>query len=141
VSLNDRRSHDTVCWWDAAPLPMTREAMSIEPIPHPLLTVAAAGALGRRTADADARAAEPAEDAGSAEPVPARLADVPPLEAVQVAAKAYEELRRADRELHFETSEEGVLRIEVYDGTGKLLRTIPPNEVLAITSREVAWRA
>jgi hypothetical protein len=62
------------------------------------------------------------------------------LEAVQAAARAYEELRRSGRELRFE-SRSGIMRIEVYDGSGQLVRSIPPNEALAMASRDASWQA
>jgi hypothetical protein len=63
------------------------------------------------------------------------------LAAVQVASQAYEVLRRTGRELRFTASEDGLMRIEVYDGTGRLVRSIPPNEALALASGEASWRA
>ena len=74
--------------------------------------------------------------------------DTPPEEpttdamaAVQVAARAYEQMREAGRELRFSNSELG-MQIEVYDGTGKLVQRIPPNEALALaTAKGTAWLA
>jgi uncharacterized FlaG/YvyC family protein len=60
--------------------------------------------------------------------------------AVQVASEAYEVLRQSGRELRFEKAN-GILRIEVYDGTGRLVREIPPTEALALASREASWQA
>ena len=63
------------------------------------------------------------------------------MEAVQAAARAYEQLRAADRVLHFEMTDTG-MRIEVFDGEGKLLRQIPPTEALALAAgREQPWLA
>jgi hypothetical protein len=63
------------------------------------------------------------------------------LQAVQAAARAYEQLRSQGRELHFKNTETG-LKIEVYDGTGQLVRRIPPNEALAIAAaQEATWLA
>ena len=60
--------------------------------------------------------------------------------AVQIAAQAYEVLRRHGRELRFQT-DDGIMRIEVYDGMGRLVRTIPPNEALALAAGEASWQA
>ena len=69
--------------------------------------------------------------------------ELPPdaLQAVQTAARAYEHLKATGRELRFAATDAG-LRIEVYDGTGNLVRRIPPNEAMALASREEAtWLA
>lgn len=64
------------------------------------------------------------------------------LETVQVAARAFEELRASGRELRFAVTDSGMLKIEVYDGTGQLVRRIPANEALALASGEEAtWLA
>jgi uncharacterized FlaG/YvyC family protein len=108
--------------------------MAIEPLPAALYPVASAPGVTpavratvavEKTAEQTALTAEPSQDA---------------LAAVQVASQAYEVLRRAGRELRF-SSADGIMRIEVFDGTGHLVRTIPPNEALALASREASWQA
>jgi hypothetical protein len=109
---------------------MTHARMSIDPINPPFFAVAAPGTTAglRATAGrsfADALASEPLNDA---------------MQAVQTAMRAYEHLRATGRELRFEPSESG-LKIEVYDGAGRLLQRIPPTEALALAAGESAWLA
>ena len=108
--------------------------MAIEPLQPALYPVTSAPG-----ATAAVRAQVATEKAKTETPM---LAEPPAdaLEAVQVASQAYEVLRRTGRELRF-SSADGLMRIEVYDGTGQLVRSIPPNEVLALASREASWRA
>jgi hypothetical protein len=116
---------------------MTATAMPIEIQPTLSPATPATAAV------AAARPAPPAP-ADRLDDVPRRDDVEPPedaLAAVQVASQAYEVLRRTGRELRFLTSDEGVMRIEVYDGTGALVRSIPPNEALALASGEASWRA
>jgi hypothetical protein len=78
-----------------------------------------------------AAAAPPADRAGS-EPFPA---DPPPevREAMGVAARAYQDLQDAGRELRFKVdAATDRLRIEVHDARGNLLYTVPPSKVLDI---------
>ena len=75
-----------------------------------------------------------AEDARRPGPSEAALA------AVQTAARVYEHLKSNGRELRFEDTDTG-LRIEVYDGSGQLVRRIPPTEALALATRESTWLA
>ena len=116
-------------------LPMKATDMSLEPIQPPVFPVTASPA-----APAAPRAAAPLDTDHTHKTATDAVREDKPsneaLAAVQVAAQAYEELRRAGRELRFKTSEEGVLKIEVYDGTGELVRSIPPNEALALASGE-----
>jgi hypothetical protein len=75
----------------------------------------------------------------AAPPVP----QAPPTEAlasVQVAGKVYEELRAADRELHFERTAHGV-RIDVYDGDGQLVQRVPATDVLKLADGKQTWLA
>jgi hypothetical protein len=66
----------------------------------------------------------------------AAQSDHPPPEVwreVDQAARAYEVLKSQNRELHFETDEQtGKVKIEVRDGEGQVLRTIPATEAVAI---------
>ena len=81
----------------------------------------------------------PERDTGDAE----QLREEPStsaLEAVQTAARVYEQLKADGRELRFESTDTG-MHIEVYDGSGRLVRRIPPTEALAIASRETTWLA
>lgn len=63
------------------------------------------------------------------------------LQAVQTAARVYEELRQSGRELHFDKTATGMLSIEVYDGSGRLVRRIPPTEALGLAMQETTWLA
>jgi hypothetical protein len=64
-----------------------------------------------------------------------------PQEVVKAAAEAYATLRESARSLHFETTDTG-LRIEVYDANGKLVRSIPPNELMARSmAKGTTWQA
>jgi hypothetical protein len=62
------------------------------------------------------------------------------LQAVQTAARVYEHLKANGRELRFDATDTG-MRIEVYDGDGRLVRRIPPTEALALATRESTWLA
>lgn len=66
-----------------------------------------------------------------------------PIEAVQTASRAFATLREGERELRFEATDTG-MRIEVYDGHGRLVRAIPPNAQMAaaLAGDEVTeWQA
>ena len=111
--------------------------MAIESLPPALYPVTSAPGVTPAV-----RAAVAVEKAADRTHPPPALAEPPAdaLSAVQVASQAYEVLRRAGRELRF-SSDDGIMRIEVFDGTGRLVRSIPPNEVLALASREASWVA
>jgi hypothetical protein len=118
---------------------MTQALMAIDPLTPALAPVTPAPAAVAATAQRPpvTPAPEPHGDV-------LRVGAEPPedaLAAVQVASQAYEVLRRTGRELRFTASEDGIMRIEVYDGTGRLVRSIPPNEALALASGEASWRA
>src|SRR4051812_32160870 len=122
-----QRPHD---WHMSADAPMDAPAMSIDAMQPPVYPVTSA--LGAVAAQRAAAVARNPHDAATQDPLaldPAPTADA--LSAVQVAAEAYEVLRRTGRELRF-ASAGGVMRIEVYDGSGHLVRSIPPNEALAL---------
>ena len=124
--------------------PMTGLQMPIEPIQPPLFPVLSApGAVAALRATTGIELTETAVDETDPAKHPTDAAEPPAaaLEAVQIASEAFEQLRRNGRELHFEQNDNGVMRIDVYDGTGELLRSIPPNEALAIASGEASWRA
>jgi hypothetical protein len=75
-------------------------------------------------------------------PAPRETPSERALEAVQAAARAYEHLRETGRELRFSESSDGILRIEVFDSAGELIRRIPPNEALAhAAGQEMTWLA
>ena len=112
----------------------TDRPMAIEPLPSALYPVTSAP--GATAAVRASVAVEKAADQGSLLTEPPQDA----LAAVQVASQAYEVLRRTGRELRF-SSADGIMRIEVFDGTGQLVRAIPPNEALALASRETSWQA
>ena len=124
--------------------PMPVPEMSIEPVQPSLYPVASApGSTAAMRAAGTAHVSKPyevlyAEPTGPIELDPGPTADA--LTAVQIAAQAYDVLRQHGRELRFESTD-GVMRIEVYDGTGRLVRTIPPNEALAIAVGEASWQA
>ena len=140
MNLAERPIQDPPRWSKAGEKPMPPPAMAIEPLQPALYPVTSApGAVAALRATVPG--GEPVE-AKRPEPVqldPAPTADA--LAAVQIAAQAYEVLKRAGRELRFETSKDGNMRIEVYDGTGRLVRSIPPNEALALASGEASWQA
>lgn len=59
------------------------------------------------------------------------------LDAVDTAAQVAAELQAAGRQLRFEQDpRSGKLVIEVRDNAGQVLKRIPPNEALAIATRE-----
>ena len=69
------------------------------------------------------------------------VGDVPPAptpearELVAKAADVVEQMRKNNRELHFSRDEDsGRIVIQVRDLDGKVLKTIPPSEALAIMS-------
>lgn len=131
--------------WQTRPMePITDPQMSIDPLQPPLYPVMSApGALAALRATTGVELAPTAVDETDTPLHPADPAEPPAaaLEAVQVASEAFEQLRRSGRELHFQQDDNGVMRIDVYDGTGELLCSIPPNEALAIASGEPSWRA
>jgi hypothetical protein len=98
--------------------------MSIDPIQPPFFAVAAPGTTAGLRATAG-KAFAAFNDA---------------MAAVQTAMRAYERLRATGRELRFEPTDAG-LRIEVYDGEGRLLQRIPPNEALALAAGDARWQA
>ena len=68
---------------------------------------------------------------------PLRLSTPPPEVrlAVQVAAGRAEQLRREQRELHFELDEDaGRVVVQVRDLDGRVIRTIAPSEALDVMS-------
>ena len=124
---------------------MVAREMSIDPLQQPSLypVTSAPGSTAATRAAGTAHVAKPFEALYAEAMQPVELAPGPTddaLTAVQVAAEAYEVLRRHGRELRFESSD-GVMRIEVYDGLGRLVRTIPPNEALALATGEASWQA
>ena len=141
MTLAERPIQNRPGWPKAPVAPMTPPAMAIEHVQSSSFPVTSApGAVAALRATVPAPSDKPVEaprpEAVELEPGPSDDA----LTAVQIAAQAYEVLRRAGRELRFETAD-GVLRIEVYDGMGRLVRTIPPNEALALATEEASWQA
>jgi hypothetical protein len=57
---------------------------------------------------------------------------------VEAAARRAEWLREHGRELHFERTEEGRVKVEVRDLNGRLVRIVPPSEALEIVSGSVS---
>ena len=141
----ERSMERTARWSKDAVAPMGAPEMSIDPLQPSLYPVTSApGSTAATRAAGTAHVAKPFEalmaDATRkpTELDPGPTADA--LTAVQVAAEAYEVLRQHGRELRFKASD-GLMRIEVYDGTGRLVRSIPPNEALAVASGEASWQA
>ncbi len=64
-----------------------------------------------------------------------------PVETVRADAERARQLRADARTLAFARDGGGLLRIEVYDGEGRLVRSIPPNETLARAMGATTWRA
>jgi hypothetical protein len=102
--------------------------MAIDPIQPPFFAVAPGTTAGLRAT------AGKAFSEALAEPFNEAMA------AVQVARRAYDQLRATGRELRFEATDIG-MRIEVYDGEGRLLQRIPATEALALAAGEARWRA
>ena len=120
-------------------LPMLeRRPMAIEPI-HTSQHALPPGEVRATQPVADAPKVEPDRNAGDVEQLRREPANEA-MEAVQTAARVYEQLKASGRELRFESTDIG-LRIEVYDGSGRLVRRIPPTEALAIATRESTWLA
>ncbi len=91
---------------------------------------------------APAPRSEPAQEAGFSAQLDAAVnvstlpASPPPavLEDMHAAARVAEELRAQKRELHFETTENGRVIVQVRDLDGNVIRTIPPARALEIAS-------
>jgi hypothetical protein len=91
---------------------------------------------------APAPRSEPAQAAGFSAQLDAAVnvstlpASPPPsvLEDMHKAARVAEELRAQKRELHFETTENGRVIVQVRDLDGNVIRTIPPARALEIAS-------
>jgi hypothetical protein len=79
-------------------------------------------------------------DGAQSPPVSPERPPAQALEAVQVASKVYASLRAVDRELRFEHTAHGV-RIEVYDGDGKFIQSVPATDVLKLAGGEQTWLA
>ena len=132
--------------WSKDPVePMCAPEMSIDPLQSPLYPVTSApGSTAAARAAGTAHVGKPFEALfAEATKAPVELDPGPTddaLTAVQVAADAYEVLRRHGRELRFDSAD-GIMRIDVYDGTGRLVRSIPPNEALALATGETSWQA
>jgi hypothetical protein len=138
--LAERPIQEQPRWSKRFSRPMTAPAMAIDPLQSTRYPVTSApGAVAALRATVPGGKVDQAKRADAVELDPAPTADA--LTAVQVAAQAYEVLKKAGRELRFETSPEGVMRIEVFDGNGRLVRSIPPNEALALASGEASWQA
>jgi hypothetical protein len=56
------------------------------------------------------------------------------LEDMHAAARVAEKLRAQQRELHFETTSDGRVTVQVRDLDGNVIRTIPPARALEIAS-------
>ena len=140
------RSIQRAARWSKDPVePICAREMSIDPLQSPLYPVTSApGSTAAARAAGTAHVGKPFEALyAEAAKQPVELDPGPSedaLTAVQVAAEAYEVLRRHGRELRFESSD-GLMRIEVYDGMGRLVRSIPPNEALALATGETSWQA
>ena len=115
--------------------------MSLQPVTSQYAVPSASGLVaGARAVAATPRPAEQVEAAASGA---GGRHELPPdaLEAVQTAARVYEQLLSTDRELRFAATDSG-LRIEVFDGSGNLVQRIPPNEAMALAvAKETTWLA
>ena len=58
------------------------------------------------------------------------------LEDMHAAARVFEELRSQKRELHFETTDNGRVVVQVRDLDGNVIRTIPPAKALDVAMGE-----
>jgi hypothetical protein len=112
--------------------------MSIDPITNPQFPppAAPAGPAQRAQGASFADALDSAEQRQAAPEAPPTEA----LEAVQVASQVYARLRAVDRELRFEHTAHGV-RIDVYDGDGRLIQRVPATDVLKLAGGEQTWLA
>ena len=115
-----------------------RTTMAIEPLTTPPQSLPPTRVRATQPVP-EAPKAEVSARAGEGERPDREPADVA-LEAVQAAARVYEQLRANGRELRFASTDVG-MRIEVYDGSGRLVRRIPPTEALALATRETTWLA
>jgi hypothetical protein len=118
--------------------------MSLPPLTsHFALPSAPGVAAGLRAATVAPRPVEPVDPPETGTPRAEAETELPPdaLEAVHAAARAYEQLRSTGRELRFAATDSG-LKIEVFDGSGNLVRRIPPNEAMALAvAKETTWLA
>lgn len=143
MTLAERPMQRTARWSKDPIAPMLAPAMAIDPLQSSPFTSAPGGTAATRAAGT-AHVGKPFEALFTEQQVEAVKLEPGPtddaLTAVQIAAQAYEVLRRHGRELRFQ-ADDGIMRIEVYDGTGRLVRTIPPNEALALAAGEASWQA
>ena len=58
------------------------------------------------------------------------------LEDMHTAARVFEELHAESRELHFETTGDGRVIVQVRDLDGNVIRTIPPAKALDVAAGE-----
>ena len=113
--------------------------MPIDPISQPPFPAPAQPAAPARPPGGGADFAAALSRADAAPAVP----EAPPseaLRAVQEAGQVYARLRAVDRELRFEHTPHGV-RIEVYDGDGRLVQRVPATDVLRLAGGEQTWLA
>jgi hypothetical protein len=132
---------------DPAPRPIRlADAMSIDSLPQPSVRVPGTfGAAASPRATTFRPLAEALSGPDAPDPIEENARNEPASAAVDAtneAARVYEELRSMHRELRFRTTEDGV-RIEVYDGHGELVRTVPPGEEEeeVLNHRRAAWLA
>jgi hypothetical protein len=115
--------------------------MSIDPVHSSPFAVPAQPGGGPAAAPADASAfAKALDGAQASRPAVPEEPTTEAMEAVRVAGDVYEQLRAADRELHFSRTAHGV-RIDVYDGEGQLVQRVPATEVMKLASGEKTWLA
>jgi hypothetical protein len=120
---------------DDAPIrvPIVMSLESIQPTPLPTPGPAARPPV---------RAPEETQKAADARTKTPEVAPTQAYEVVRAASRAVETIRETSRSLRFESTDTG-LRIEVYDSTGKLVRSIPPNEQMAqtVNGTVTSWQA
>lgn len=63
-----------------------------------------------------------------------------PVELARATSRRHLEMRERGRELHFSQTDAG-MRIEVYDGLGRLVQQIPTNAGMARALGRSAWQA
>ncbi|MBW3609426.1 MAG: hypothetical protein KY463_13985 [Actinobacteria bacterium] len=83
-------------------------------------------------------AVEPQRSFAAAAPSPIQNTSSSPAATVQAdvakAARRYEELRQMGRELHFRVEDGGQVVIDVCTLDGRVVRTVPPSEGMAIVT-------
>ena len=98
--------------------------------------------LPQHHAAPEARFAVPREEPAARPVVPeaAHPAGPDPVEVARATSRRHLEMKERGRELHFSQTDAG-MRIEVYDGLGRLVQEIPTNAGMARALGRSAWEA